>query len=588
MITPLKQHWKDKMSVKTISPQEIRNGVNSIAAWYEQDSPHNARCNAGALIPFLPQGYNYLRNAVNEIVEAERITWVYSTRVKGDEEGGDRKPKRVAVRKLPELLERHCQVLLTCNKQETEKVFQRAKAHALRALAPGKPGLTTMSLPVNRHLFSFMPTQDLASLSETNLELNFQLKTQHPILWQNLGKSYCLPQDYWPNFSKQQCLQNFGLIHRANQALDSYTRRYPGDPMVLLLVSLSGRQKASDLDCTISDPQRRFVEYTHKLISPMLKEGQPVALSALGVLQAHPLIQKGHFLDLLNGFAAGRPKQPREFLNLVWTCGFPKHLVVIRTMLDNIYSNSKIQTWPEVLDAWIAAFEWGLRSIPQVDEPTFEDFFSWIRTFHTQGLSHVAAKLEPLIFQILQRGVATPKTALYCHGLSANLFKALLISYQPPEGDRSLRNVLGSFLMHHMGQQFYKPEEILGILNCFPVELSRFTEEAELAQLYTYPSMPSWLYFAAMTGGRGLLRALRNLGVRNYFARSLDARLVEYNTLDIALENSAPLALIALLVEEGVARISRKTQSLLDLYPNSPGKHKLRELLFGPGGPPAV
>ena len=509
---------------------------------------------------------------------------------------------------LPKVLDVHWQALRACNRNENQAFFLRVKARALRALVI-KNGLENLPGGTRENLMSFLKTQDLCVLSECSTELNFRIQNM-PRIWQKLAATFELPKDYWPNndFSKKRCVSNFKSIVGANSELRKLTAE---SSPVFSFISQRSRIPAAQLRSEIADPQERFTKHTLPVMTAFLVEQ---AYPAAGFDRTHFDMRKtargvipfGPCLDNFKMLLGMRiPENPRSFINLFWTCGYPIHRRVLGcVMFEFGCKKGNHALSPELSSAWLNTLETMAGCIPHWADPeedrewyrlncAHDPLFTLCEMIHGdprdrptsiqlkqkfyQFSSQEASRLDGLVLQLLQKGETSyHDLVLYlqlCSNLPFKFFEAIMgamkdKSYLP----RLIYIFLYISFVHledfYSGMSFeararvplkellmdyhrFTPEKILSMAPFFKGPQGWEHDAAEYH--YRRENLgPKWIYQAAKSGSRPLLDLLTDIRIPYDNANPDYASRPMGNSLSLALKEGAPLDVIQLLHEYGV------------------------------------
>lgn len=286
---------------------------------------------------------------VKDILQASRLE-------KSPESCSSSQPsqKRAAtLAKLPPVLDRPWTVLCEHNKVQNDALFQRAQAKALRMLVTGSLLEKSMGGAVKGMIFSFLHTQDLCAASSCSPELNYQVSREIPGVWQRLGKSYSIPERYWPNFSKTQCIANFRLIHLTNTVFDEYCSI--GSPLVRGISKCSGVPTADLRGCKIQDPVERFVQHTSRIARLII--ARDVQWNRYETIHVWGFKNTPQYLyGLMRQLAEDAPGgHPTCFLNLFMLSGESRGFILWETTLK-AFQRLQEHT-PEIHARWVSALE---------------------------------------------------------------------------------------------------------------------------------------------------------------------------------------------------------------------------------------
>ena len=577
----------------TTIPDATRSAILRAAEWYEKGSTHRAR-DAGYSIPNVPGGsahHKRVKELVHAIIEADRISLRRDSSSSSEEPPQKRQTEHA---KWPVALHRHWVALSACNKLENGTLFLRAKAKALRGLLIEDQGFMKLPRCANELIFSFLKVQDLCTLSPCSSELNYVVQNASRV-WQKLGKDFGLPDDYFPqgDFSKRRCVQSLQSIVWANRELDKcIAQEFSFSSTQVFSFSALIQSAGHELRCSIEDPLERFTKHT-----------RPTMLDTRS-------LRAGRVFFDLNAclFSRGNNDDPRGLVNLLWTCGLPKHRQVLGTLMEHfsrsrctfraqqIYFEGQFEFTPAQTASWLRAFEWVANRIPQWSYDSEDDAGDYdpfrvlqYELFSKEPLFTPSDRqiIEPLLLQIIQRGGARPKDLLgYCYTrLPLNFLKPLLDAMKDKSQisqyvydflSRCFRKPDG-FIYHH------EPEEVLEAILRFKgtygwnkKHLGDRVRPNPLAPGNFQFTWGPWVYEVAKLQFAPLMSLLCELSVP-YLSLTWDNK--EEHSLTIALQNRAPLEVIDSMCKCGI-RPSEGTLAQIDSYSDDPEvRNQLRTIL---------
>lgn len=539
---------------------ETRAVILQIAAHLDKGEYNDARKVTSAILPLLAHNDHLKRNLVS-IIHAAPTLWE-----------GDQAPKRqrtiyfkVNVPDLPPALQKPYVKLRACAPEGAASwdCFYRAQALALRSLVQSPVGHFAKRDRALPNICEFLKVEDLCAFSACNREINYQIKEEMAAIWEKHALSLSLPDDYWPNgdYSKKRCVENFRDIYRANETLRGYAERHHGERFVKCLLSLSGK-KYAELRSNIRDPQERFQKHTREITNAVVE----------GLDNRERSIR-----DLLSGMSG---IEARDLANLLWTCGYTKSVSsLLCLILDFAVNNFAVRQDNDSLNGWISTIVWASSRSSWKEDPDLGNNFwtsnviEWMLRAYAALPPGKGERLEAHIHDCLCSGLKIDAYVLnqYCYYnreyLSLKLLPPLIEAIQD---QKRVPEFLEGFVARCFDPDpkyrlltYYTPEEIFHAIHQFKPKTN--------ALGHVSLNQPYWFYFGMKTQCRELIELLVELGVKTHGAIRRSARDLQTisTSLDIALEDKAPLAVIEQLAKMGVPATD-ETPGLVEAYTQDP------------------
>lgn len=439
---------------------------------------------------------------------------------------------------------------------------KRAKAEELRSPMKTR-GLAAQPACIKDSIFTFLQVQDLCALSECNADLNARIQTSIPKIWQKLGKTFSLPETYWPkaDFSKKRCVENLGLVHSANETLKNYTDI--SHPFYARLESWSSNLKQK-LPSNLLDPQERFVQYTQ----PFVKQAEAAGAT---------------FSRLARNLHLS-PESPHRLFNLLWTCGQPLDGRILKSFAQSMRRLMPNQREDNnLMERWIVTLNW-LTKNTKATEQAFEGL---IEAYAAAPLAK-KPKIEALALQPLQSGLVLSAHTLHL-ALSPECRVPLTLLFPMLRAIRTEAHEIPIYLAEVLDACFnqngyilnHPPGTIVALLRHFkspdPDDYSPWWldfPERFVSTLSEESVQPLWFYAAAKTQNAELLSLLCEMGIRSSASNN--------NSLTLALKDKAPVEVIGLMLRHG-AQPFQETLDLINSYTqDSIHRTALRQLLGEP------
>lgn len=500
--------------------------------------------------------------ALREILDA--------TRVQSKSSSSSEPPLKRATKlsEFPPILQRQWDVLSMCNRQQNDALFLRAQAKALKTLIVP---LTFLEKPtrVKNEIFDFLGTEGLCAMSGCCTEINYQVKVNIPGVWRRIAQSYSLPQSYWPDLSRERCLQNFRHINKANQDLERYVQ--PNGPLVRVFTIASG-YKPAELRSKIQDPLKQFLKHTLPLMKTVMSERTVTFYdSRRRRNMTRTFTSEDNTLGVVRAFAQKCPEKPRDMLNLFFLCGYPKTLSAAKIFFPHGYIEEEQS---KVIDEWLAALEDFVCECPlpksgdsQRSTKEGDHFF-----YQMLDLAYLISKNDKcenktavlrILNEVLNRGLILGPECIGFYFDKCELFPLSLHKRIIEAARGNVANHLPMFMSRYFGHnELFRrenPEDLAATMKLFGWPKVPFSMPIPVP-VGGGESLSGYFRRAAETQSHALMQALTDIGIR-------PENGVENNTLTFAIKRKASLDEISFLCIWG-AKPSWQTFNLIGEYSN--------------------